>query len=279
MSPIHTELVELFISGAVALLLLWAAKKGRFWVVPSETPPWRPPLSWFHVAIAFSLYFFLSFLISGLVRGAMMDSPVDGVKIIAWGNFLLSSSIFLSLLAFFLIAPGISLLSIACKGPFKPALDVGIAVLTYLISFPLIVFVSEFFDVLLYFFFKTVEMPDQNAVYFLRLTMNQPLYYFLAVTAIIVLAPLIEETLFRGLLQTAVRRLFGVKTAILTSSTLFALFHFSIHQGLSNIPILASLFVLALFLGYLYERQQSLLAPMSLHALFNAVSVISLTFS
>ena len=37
-------------------------------------------------------------------------------------------------------------------------------------------------------------------------------------------------------------------------------------------------FILALFLGYLYERQGSLIAPIALHASFNAISVMNIYF-
>ena len=60
------------------------------------------------------------------------------------------------------------------------------------------------------------------------------------------------------------------------ASLIFAAFHFSTSQGLNNIELLVSLFVLSCFLGFLYERQESLLASMALHATFNAISILAI---
>ncbi|MEN9654812.1 MAG: hypothetical protein RL235_924, partial [Chlamydiota bacterium] len=46
----------------------------------------------------------------------------------------------------------------------------------------------------------------------------------------------------------------------------------------ANIPIIAALFTFSLFLGYVYERQRALIAPMGLHAMFNGISVLNLYF-
>ena len=95
---------------------------------------------------------------------------------------------------------------------------------------------------------------------------------------IILLAPLIEEILFRGFLQTFIRQHLGSRQAIGITSLLFALFHYAPEQGLGNIPIVGSLLVLALFLGFVYEKRGSLLAPITLHACFNSISVLNLYF-
>lgn len=127
-------------------------------------------------------------------------------------------------------------------------------------------------------FFNIEQLPDQVAVKFLKMTFEYPLYLLLSVFSIVVLAPLIEETLFRGFLQTFIRQHLGSKQAIWITSACFSFFHYSSEQGLGNIPIIGSLFVLALFLGYLYERQGTLIAPMALHASFNAISVMNIYF-
>ncbi len=114
-----------------------------------------------------------------------------------------------------------------------------------------------------------------------------------------ILAPLSEEFFFRGFLQSALiqtrsfpRRhgfpLFSALPdaspltsapsparrwfAILLTSALFTL----IHQQPEAFP---TLFVLALGLGYLYERTGSLWAPISLHVLFNSLSLLQNKFA
>jgi membrane protease YdiL (CAAX protease family) len=90
---------------------------------------------------------------------------------------------------------------------------------------------------------------------------------------VIGIVPVLEELLFRGFLQGAFRRFFSVRTAILFSSFIFALFHFSLGQGVNNMTILVSLFILSLFLGFLKERQGNLWGSIAMHMTFNAISV------
>lgn len=92
----------------------------------------------------------------------------------------------------------------------------------------------------------------------------------LAVSAVIV-APLVEETVFRGFVYGVVKRFTDPVFAAIASSALFALAHF--HLG-SAVP----LFVLALGFVGAYERTGSLLVPMLMHALFNGISLLALIF-
>lgn len=93
----------------------------------------------------------------------------------------------------------------------------------------------------------------------------------LVLTAVIG-APIIEEVLFRGLLQTGLfhTRLVASRWgAIVVGSALFILVHAG--MPLHAFPVL---FVLSLGLGYVYERTGSLYAPMLIHASFNALNVL-----
>ena len=68
------------------------------------------------------------------------------------------------------------------------------------------------------------------------------------------------------------------KKAIVFSALCFALFHYAPSQGMGNISLLATLFLFALFLGFIYERQASLFASIGLHMTFNAVSTFRILF-
>ena len=101
----------------------------------------------------------------------------------------------------------------------------------------------------------------------------------LVVTTIVV--PAFEELLFRGMFQTMVRsRLSGIWSgrrprsesttawlAIAITSILFA----AIHSDITHWP---ALFVLAVCLGYAYEKSGSLFRPILMHSLFNGASVL-----
>jgi hypothetical protein len=82
-----------------------------------------------------------------------------------------------------------------------------------------------------------------------------------------VTTPIWEEVVFRGLLQSALRgRIGGPWPAIAVSAGLFTM----VHNQPQALPALA---VLAVVLGYNYERTGRLLAPMLTHALFNAIFI------
>lgn len=85
----------------------------------------------------------------------------------------------------------------------------------------------------------------------------------------IVVAPPIEEFLFRGLLYSSLREELGVPLGI----TLGAFFFASVHH---DIPHLLPLMTLGIVLSFLYERQRSLFPPIIAHALWNTHNLVSL---
>ncbi|HZF00976.1 MAG TPA: CPBP family intramembrane glutamic endopeptidase [Methylomirabilota bacterium] len=88
----------------------------------------------------------------------------------------------------------------------------------------------------------------------------------------IVLAPVAEEFIFRGVLFPFVKQLGFPKTAWIGVSLLFALVH-------GAAAIFVPLFVLALALTWLYEKTDNLLAPIVVHSLFNAANLILFYFA
>jgi membrane protease YdiL (CAAX protease family) len=76
-------------------------------------------------------------------------------------------------------------------------------------------------------------------------------------------APLFEEFIFRGLIFGGLRRLMGALPAAAGSAALFAI----VHPPLAMVPV----FVLGLCAAWAYERSKSLLAPMLVHAAYNAL--------
>ena len=94
------------------------------------------------------------------------------------------------------------------------------------------------------------------------------LLVFLAV----VLAPVAEETLFRGVLYPTLKQCGFPKAAWFGTSFLFALIH-------ANLPTFVPLLVLALVLVLLYEKTNNLLACIVAHATFNAANIAQLYLS
>ena len=90
---------------------------------------------------------------------------------------------------------------------------------------------------------------------------------WLAVLAIVIVAPIAEELFFRGVVFNALRRERGRRWAYVGSASLFAVIHLSLA---ALVPIL----LLALMLAWVYDRTNNLLAPIAMHALVNGVSVL-----
>jgi len=86
----------------------------------------------------------------------------------------------------------------------------------------------------------------------------------------VVVAPLLEEMMFRGFVQTTIRSYLNIKNnawpAIAISSAFFAL----MHADPGHWP---ALFILGLCLGYSYEKSGSLFRPIFIHLFFNAYSI------
>ncbi len=85
----------------------------------------------------------------------------------------------------------------------------------------------------------------------------------------VVLAPVAEEFIFRGVLFPFVKQLGWPKLAWIGVSLVFAFIHL-------NAPTFVPLFVLALALTWLYEKTGCLLASITVHCLFNASNLIIL---
>jgi membrane protease YdiL (CAAX protease family) len=85
------------------------------------------------------------------------------------------------------------------------------------------------------------------------------------------LAPLAEEFIFRFFIYGVVKRYFGKLAGVLVSALLFAAVH-------AHLPSFAPLFVLGSCFAIAYEWSGSILVPMTMHALFNAITLTALAF-
>lgn len=88
----------------------------------------------------------------------------------------------------------------------------------------------------------------------------------------VVVAPVVEEIFFRGIIYGAAKRYGGLPAAMIFSAALFAFIH-------GSVPALGGLFVLALGLAIAYEFTGSILAPIVMHATFNASSLALMLYA
>jgi len=111
-----------------------------------------------------------------------------------------------------------------------------------------------------------VQPRAQEVVRTLEQTVRWEQQIYFALVALI-LAPAIEEFLFRGILYPAIKQHGFPRLALWSSALLFSLSH-------ANVMTFLPLTFLALVLTWLYERTGNLLAPMVTHAMFNAINFI-----
>jgi len=111
---------------------------------------------------------------------------------------------------------------------------------------------------------------EQLAVTLLANTKSWWMRVYLGVFTV-VLVPVAEEFIFRGMLYPFVKQLGWPRLAWVGVSFAFALIH---DDAATFVP----LFVLALMLTWLYEKTDNLLAPITAHSLFNAANLVILSF-
>lgn len=86
-----------------------------------------------------------------------------------------------------------------------------------------------------------------------------------AVLLAVVLGPLLEEIVFRGVLQRALTHRFGIRIALPLAAVLFALIHLP-ELGLQHLTA-------GILYGWAYHRSGSLWIAVALHSLDNAVTI------
>lgn len=139
----------------------------------------------------------------------------------------------------------------------------GAGFVGYLAAMPLLLFYTGVYQ----FALKAAGMDVQPQGVTMAFTLDDPLWVraYLFVLAI-ALAPLLEEVLFRGMLLPLLLRRWGAGAAVVVVSVLFALIHF-------HVPSLVPLFVVAAACSLAYIATGSILVPVALHGIFNAVNL------
>jgi len=109
-----------------------------------------------------------------------------------------------------------------------------------------------------------VHAEEQASVQTLRIASSWAARATLGVVTIL-LAPVAEEVLFRGVLYSWVKQAGFPRLALWSTSLLFAAVHFN---ALTLVPLL----LLSLLLTLIYERTANLAAPIAAHASFNGLN-------
>ena len=91
---------------------------------------------------------------------------------------------------------------------------------------------------------------------------------FMAILQVVIIAPLAEETFFRGIVHQGLEHRLGFLPAAIFSASIFALAHF-------QLDIFVPIFLLGFGFAYLVHRTHSLWPSISGHMLFNLIGVIA----
>lgn len=293
---IQEHLQLLSISGILALLSSSIASRCGFFQIQQR--PYPPLINLWELIGAFVVFLVVSLFVVPLIAVLWVGSPeeVSELDIVAqgWFNVLSMALSAFGVLGYYRIlekrvrnavwrsspaallpdpAANPSSTQIAFLQPLKQILFGASA---WFVSYPIMLAAGQSVSILMLLFYAP-SSTEQVAVRYLRQTMEYPPLFISTAFLIIALVPIVEEVLFRGFLQTWLLGFLKRKNAIIITSVIFSLFHFSTSQGQNNVELLVSLFTLSCFLGFVYERQQSLWASIGLHMMFNGISVLFLT--
>jgi membrane protease YdiL (CAAX protease family) len=113
--------------------------------------------------------------------------------------------------------------------------------------------------------------PEKQAIVELFNASSTIQQRILIIVLAVSVAPLVEEFIFRFFMYGVVKRYFGRAVGVVISSLLFAAVH-------AHLPSFAPLFALGSCFAIAYEWSGSILVPMTMHAIFNALTLTALAF-
>jgi uncharacterized protein len=211
------------------------------------------------IVLYFVLQGFCTALILVIANGPSNVSPSDNPAAIIWG-LVASAAVQLALMALYLRKDGrLQQIGLTHFGHISFRRATGLAIV--------LVLAAMIFNYL----YATYAIPgigmQEDMAKMLASIPRTPLNLLAGFIAIAIAAPVVEELLFRGLLQNALAKYLPIWGAIILSSFLFSLVHLQPYA----IPGLMSL---SIAFGYLYHRTGSLRTNIILHMANNAFALI-----
>lgn len=258
---------ELLIAGGIfvvagLLIAWWTNYKKIFLCSPNQElgRSLNHSIKMRHVCIGvFSCFFFLSTVSFVLPHLPTLSS-------FGWSLFF-ADLLFLSFLLFYICNEKLD--SIFLQG--KKYVLLGLYI--YILYLPWLGIAK----VLNLFVLHELYVPTESARNFFHHQMewDTPIFYALAISSSFI-SPISEEILFRGFFQNFITRVFGSLSGLIVTSLFFSLVHYKFGKGLSNVEIVLHAFIFSLFIGYLYQKTNSIVSCISFHMLNNSLAYISL---
>ncbi len=147
--------------------------------------------------------------------------------------------------------------------------DIGAAAVTYVAFWPICTGVMYATRAIIELMKPGAHLPDHPSIEILQRPDTPGLIAALTVFEAAVIAPVIEELFFRGMVQPALARWWrSTWAAILFCGLAFGAIH---SRNVETVPALA---LFGIVLGYLYARTRSLTAAILLHMLFNTKTLV-----
>jgi membrane protease YdiL (CAAX protease family) len=108
----------------------------------------------------------------------------------------------------------------------------------------------------------------------LRVYRHDPAVLIALVVMVLVVAPVIEELFFRGLLQRSLEGTFGPWVAVPVASLLFGLAHMGVSPGVQLLPLVAATAGAGVVLGTSFRLSRRLGRSIAVHAWFNLLPTV-----
>lgn len=239
--------------------------------VHKKTPIY-PPWNWFEALCVAILALMgvdtLLGLLIGSLGATLKHTPFDisslvnllesGSIAVNFAFYSLSRVIGLGLIYILLRRRRVSLKAFGFRkfSPLSALISIGLAIGLMILG-TIIVFA------LVSLIYPTVDLDQSQDIVFKNAA--GPGQIMLAFIALVVVAPLAEETIFRGLLLPAFAKRIGFIAAAVVTSIMFGAVH-----GQLNVAIVT--FILGLLLAWVYKRTDSLWPAIMLHSLKNLIA-------
>jgi membrane protease YdiL (CAAX protease family) len=266
---------DLIYTAGVLLFARWLAHTSLGRRALADAPPRRNRMPPYAAFIPFAIWLFGTALLQAFAR--RLIGPVAGLQEVFTDNVVYCLGAILTVAVILLVARLTFARGLRGFGlrPRTIPRDFGWACIDLLAVWPIVlaaIVITVYLGKRL--MGEQFEIPQHVGLELITESGSLALRILIVVLAVVI-APVVEEMLFRGLIQTTLRSYSGRPwLSIAVAAALFASMHLDF-QHWEYVTHLPALFILAMGLGYAYEHSGSLFRPIFMHALFNGITILA----